>query len=168
MRLSLYLRASLYGWKTNAWRAAHRLASDMPPDATIFAYCEEMNMVGTISHYHTLLKSMHEVHQVEVEALKGAGIFQAKANETWNEPTFACAPSISPVVAARAMQHFANATIRDLVDPADSIEFFGSLSFSQRPSTFIRKMVLDSKTYNQKRQQAISNVSFIYHVEPYV
>ena len=157
--LGLYLRASLYGWKADAWRAARRLASGMPPDAILFAYCEEMNMAGTIGHYHTLLKSMHEVHRAEVEVLKGAGIFPAKANETWNEPTFACTPSISPVIVARAMQHF-DATIRDFVDPADSIEFFGSLSFSRRPSTFIRKMVLDSETYNKKRQQAISDVSF--------
>ena len=158
--LCVYLVASVNQWKGDAWQAARQLASALASNPINSMYCSEMEIVGTSGHYHTLLKSLHQIHQAELEALKAVALFRQERKEAWKEPSFACTPSISPVVAVRAIQLSTKINHGHVVShPAPDPGPLQFPHFHSHPMAFINRMVRDSKDYNQKREKAISAVS---------
>ncbi|KAK7687826.1 hypothetical protein QCA50_009045 [Cerrena zonata] len=153
--LGIYLVSCLHGWNDEAWRAARQLVTHATSAPISSISIPEMNIDGSTSYYYALLKSIHRVHQVEAAALQTSGIFQRKAQETWNDLSYACTPSISPAVAFRALQTITSA--EKLVDPAhDKLPSTTVPGFCYYPALFIRRMVSESERFNRGRQEAIS------------
>lgn len=166
--LSTYLVTSLDGWTDEAWHAARQLVSTTVDICAISV--PEMYLAGTIGHYHTLLQSLHGIHQIENASLQTWKSFEPKYTECWYDSCYASTPSISPVVAFRALQMYRGISIYSSSNPGavDPPTMTGKeLAFGHRPAEFVRMMVSESDIFNQTRQTAILNVSFSFHSSPH-
>ncbi|KAK7681854.1 hypothetical protein QCA50_015201 [Cerrena zonata] len=148
--LSVYMVASLNGWTEEAKRAVRDVAlSGLSISAS---KVPKMNIAGTSSHYHALLKHINTFNQqLQVVTSHCPSAKYPRGEETWNDPSYACTASIIPIVVFRAMRTLYD--VYSIVDPPINDRYQDN--FCNNPPSFIRGMVSESEIFRQKHREAI-------------
>lgn len=156
--LNAYFVAKSNGWAHETQQAAYELATGNTLAVT--RYVPSMSMRGTSHHYYTLLVHLqHLGQQLKDMVSQPLPSFPGRRDETWNDISYACTRSISPLVVFRAFQRHIKVSGR-LVDPPARHTFQNN--FQKHSAEFIRQMVSDSKGLEDQHREEVDKVSEIY------